>query len=140
MARQRERNEKLENRVEALEKGHEALAKGYDALGKEVRSRVAAVEGRVEALRRDGAQGTGAGQAGAGPSQAEADGSGSGASGLDRKPPRRPRLRREYPDLVTLEPAEDDEEVFGNAWPMIVEWWELKDVHPNEGLCTLIGS
>ena len=127
-ARQRERNEKLEERVEALEKGHEALGKGHDELGKEVRRRVAAVEGRVEALRRDGAQGTGAGHAGAGPSQAE-----SGASGMGRKPPPRPRLRREYPDLVTLEPAEDDEEVFGETWPLIVEWRGLKDVHPNEG-------
>ncbi len=127
-ARQRERNEKLEHRVDALEKGHEALGKGHDSLGKEVRSRVAAVEGRVEALRRDGAQGTGAGHAGAGPSQAE-----SGASDAGRKPPPRPRLRREYPDLVTLEPAPDDEEVFGDAWPMIVEWRGLKDVHPNEG-------
>ena len=58
-ARQRERNDKLENRVEALEKGHEALAKGYDSLGNEVRRRVAAVEGRVEALRRDGHRGPG---------------------------------------------------------------------------------
>ena len=127
-ARQRERNEKLEERVDALEKGHEAHEKGHDSLGKEVRSRVAAVEGRVEALRRDGAQGTGAGHAGAGPSQAE-----SGASDAGRKPPPRPRLRREYPDLVTLEPAPDDEEVFGETWPMIVEWRGLKDVHPNEG-------
>ena len=127
-ARQRERNDRLESRVEALEKGHEALEKGHDSLGKEVRSRVAAVEGRVEALRRDGAQGTGAGHAGAGPSQAEA-----GASGMGRKPPPRPRLRREYPDLVTLDPDEDDEEVFGDAWPMIVEWRELKASHPNEG-------
>ncbi len=127
-ARQRERDDRLEKRVEALEKGHEALEKGYDSLGKEVRSRVAAVEGRVEALRRDGAQGTGAGHAGAGPSQAE-----SGASDAGRKPPPRPRLRREYPDLVTLEPAEDDEEVFGDAWPMIVEWRGLKDAHPNNG-------
>ena len=125
-ARQRERNDKLEERVEALEKG-------YDSLGKEVRSRVAAVEGLVEALRRDGAQGTGAGHAGAGPSQAEADGSEAGVSGMGRKPPPRPRLRREYPDLVTLEPAEDDEEVFGDAWPMIVEWRGLKASHPNEG-------
>ena len=117
-ARQRERNDKLEKRVEALEKGHEALEKGHDSLGKEVRSRVAAVEGRVEALRH----------AGAGPSQAE-----SGASDAGRKPPPRPRLRREYPDLVTLEPAEDDEEVYGETWPMIVEWRGLKDVHPNEG-------
>ena len=94
---------------------------------------MAAVEGRVEALRRDGAQGTGAGHAGAGPSQAEADGSERGASGMGRKPPPRPRLRREYPDLVTLDPAEDDEEVFGEAWPMIVEWRGLRATHPNDG-------
>ena len=110
-ARQRERNEKLESRVEALEKGHEAHEKGHDDLGKEVRRRVAAV----------------------GPSQAAADGSESGAPGMGRQPPPRPRLRREYPDLVTREPAEDDEEVFGEAWPLIVEWRELKDVHPNDG-------
>ena len=110
-----------------------AHEKGHDALGKEVRRRVAAVEGRVEALRRDRAQGTEAGHAGAGPSQAEADGSERGASGMGRKPPPKPRLRREYPDLVTLEPAPDDEEVFGEAWPLIVEWRGLKDVHPNEG-------
>ena len=41
--------------------------------------------------------------------------------------------RREYPDLATREPAEDDEEVFGDAWPLIVEWRELKDAHPIEG-------
>ena len=132
-ARQRERNEKLEDRVEALEKGHETLEKGHDEMGKEVRRRMAAVEGEVAALRRDRAQGTGAGHAGAGPVQAEADGSERSASGMGRKPPPRPRLRREYPDLVTLEPAPDDEEVFGEAWPLIVEWRELKASHPNEG-------
>ena len=42
-------------------------------------------------------------------------------------------LRREYPDLVTLEPAGDEEEVFGEAWPLIAEWRELKASHPNEG-------
>ena len=127
-ARQRERNDRLETRVEALEKGHEAHEKGHDELGKELRRRMAAVEGEVAALRRDGAQGTGAGHAGAGPSRSE-----SGPSQGGRKPPSRPRVRREYPDLVTLEPAEDDEEVFGDAWPMIVEWRELKDAHPNDG-------
>ena len=132
-ARQRERNDRLEKRVVALEKGRDEMAKSYDTLGKEVRRRVAAVEGRVEALKRSDAQGTGAGHAGAGPSQVKADGSERGASGMGRKPPPRPRLRREYPDLVTLEPAEDDEEVFGEVWPMIVEWRELKDAHPNDG-------
>ncbi len=42
-------------------------------------------------------------------------------------------MRCEYPDLVTLEPADDDEEVFGDAWPLVVEWRELKNVHPHRG-------
>ena len=124
--RQRERNDQLESRVEALEKGH-------DELGKELRRRVAAVEGGVEALRRANAQGTGAGHAGAGPSPQGADKPAAGESGQGRRPPSRPRMRREYPDLVTREPADDDEAVFGDAWPLIVEWRELKDAHSNEG-------
>ena len=81
-ARQRERNDRLESRVEALEKGREAHEKGHDALGKELRRRMAAVEGRVEALKSSEAQGTGAGHAGAGPSRSE-----SGAPDAGRKPP-----------------------------------------------------
>ena len=42
-------------------------------------------------------------------------------------------MRREYPDLATRQPAPDDEEIFGEAWPLIVEWRGLKDAHPNEG-------
>ena len=124
--RQRERNDGLEERVGRLEKGSESF-------GKEVRKRLAAVEGGIAALRRDKAQGTGAGHAGAGPSPRGADESEARASAQHRKPPSRPRVRREYPDLVTLEPAPDDEEIFGEAWPLIVEWREMKDAHPNEG-------
>ena len=127
-ARQRERNDRLEKRVEALEKGCDEMAKGYDTLGKDLRRRIAAVEGRVEALKSSDAQGTGAGHAGAGPSQSE-----SGAADAGSKPSSRPTVRREYPDLVTIEPAEDDEEAFGDAWSLIVEWRALKDAHPNEG-------
>ena len=127
-ARQRERNDRLESRVEGLAGEVKGVAGEIEALGKEVRRRMAAVEGRVEALKSSEAQGTGAGHAGAGPSQAEA-----GASDSGRKPPSRPRMKREYPDLVTLEPVEDDEEVFGEAWALIVEWRGLKDAHPNEG-------
>ena len=124
--RQRERNDGLEERVGRLEKGSESF-------GKEVRKRLAAVEGGIAALRRDKTQGTGAGHAGAGPSPRGADESEARASAQHRKPPSRPRVRREYPDLVTLEPAPDDEEIFGEAWPLIVEWREMKDAHPNEG-------
>ena len=42
-------------------------------------------------------------------------------------------LRREYPELVTLDPADDDEEVFGEAWELVQEWRKLKETHPNEG-------
>ncbi len=113
-AQQRERNEKLEGRVDALEKGH-------DEMGKELRRRVAAVEGKVAARGRDDGQGSGAGHAGAAPS----DGG--------QKPPTKPSMRREYPDLATLEPADDDEEIFGAAWPLIGEWRELLDAHPERG-------
>ena len=125
-AQQRERNEKLEGRVDALEKGH-------DELGKELRRRVAAVEGTVAALGRDGPQGSGAGHAGAAPSPQGAGEAEAGAPDRDGKPPTKPSMRREYPDLATLEPAPDDEEIFGGAWPLIVEWRELLDAHPERG-------
>ena len=38
-----------------------------------------------------------------------------------------------FPDLVTLEPAGDDEDVFGAAWPLVQEWRKLKDTHPSRG-------
>ena len=127
--RQRTRNDQLEGRVEALEQGH-------DELGKEARRRLAAVEGDVAALRRDDGQRpgtTGAGHAGAGPSQHGSAQTEAGASAQGRKPPSKPSMRREYPDLATREAADDDEEIFGPAWPLIVAWRELKDSHPNEG-------
>ena len=127
-ARQRERNDRLETRVEGLAGEVKGVAGEIEALGKEVRRRLSAIEGAVAALRRDSAQGTGAGHAGAGPSRSESGGSDAGG-----KPPSTTRERREYPDLVTLEPVEDDEEVFGDAWPLIGEWRELKDAHPNDG-------
>ena len=124
-ARQRERNDRLEERLRQLEEGH-------DALGNEVRRRLSAVEGEVGALR--GGDAGGGAQPVAGPAQANQGRLEAGASdGTGTNPPSRPLQRREYPELVTREPAEDDEEVFGDAWPLIVEWRELKDAHPNEG-------
>ena len=126
-ARQRERNEKLEARIEALEQGREAFEQAQDELGKELRRRMASIEGEIAGLRSDedsSSRGTGAGHAGAGPEQEDAGGPGRGS---------RRKFRREYPDLATLEPADDDEEVFGDAWSLIARWRELKESHPNEG-------
>ena len=109
------------------------VAGEVETLGKEARRRLSAIEGEVAALRREGPQGTGAGHAGAGPSRQGYAESEAGASGQGRKPPSKPSMRREHPDLATREPAPDDDEVFGEAWPLIVEWRELKDAHPNDG-------
>ena len=121
--RQRQRNEQLEERVEGVAAEVKGVAGEVETLGKEARRRLSAIEGEVAALRR----------AGAGPSRGGVDEAEGGASGQGRKPPSKPRVRREHPDLATREPAPDDEEIFGEAWPLIVEWRELKDAHPNDG-------
>ena len=41
--------------------------------------------------------------------------------------------RRRHPELVTADPAEDDEDVFSDAWPLVQEWRELWDGHPAQG-------
>ena len=131
--RQRKRNEELEGRVEGLAGEVKGVAGEVEALGKEVRRRLSGIEGAVTALGRDDPQGTGAGHAGAGPSRQGSGEAQAGSTRAGRKPPSKPSMRREYPDLTTREPAPDDEEIFGEAWPLIVEWRGLKDAHPNDG-------
>ena len=131
--RQRQRNEQLEERVEGVAAEVKGVAGEVETLGKEARRRLSAIEGEVAALRRDDPQGTGAGHAGAGPSRQGSGETEGGGSGQGRKPPSKPSMRREHPDLATREPAPDDEEIFGEAWPLIMEWRELKDAHPNDG-------
>ena len=120
----------LARRVEALEAGLEELARelrgGLDAL------RVA-VEGA--------AKGDPASRAGKPAAQARAKPGNKGAP--SQTPPTPPvaglgtsrpaRRRRVDPELVTREPAEDDPEVYGDAWPLVAQWRELKARHPVQG-------
>ena len=46
----------------------------------------------------------------------------------------RARSQRRYPDVVTREPADDDEEVYGVAWELVNEWRTLWDAHSPTGL------
>ena len=133
---QRERNDELGGRVEKLE-GQ------VDDIGEEMSRGLAAVQDEVKALRNeqgqalqrvesrlDKVEGSGGdaeeeGEAGGGTSNRESSG---GA-----QPKRRTRLRREFPELATLEPAEDDQGVFGGAWALIQEWRKLKETHPSRG-------
>ena len=49
-------------------------------------------------------------------------------------PPSKPAFRgRTDPELVTVEPADDDAEVYGKAWPLVEEWRRLRRVHPHQG-------
>ena len=43
---------------------------------------------------------------------------------------------RLYPELVTEDPAPDDKEVYGEAWPLVEEWRRLWEAHvrPGKGL------
>ena len=126
-AEQRDRNDRLADRLEELEGG-------FEELGKEIRENNRASEDRDRAMREEMAQGFRQREREQAERRTAGDaGDESKANDAGPQPRRRATLRREYPDLVTLEPAEDDEDVFGEVWPLIVEWRELKAVHPDAG-------
>ena len=109
--------------------------------------RVAALEGGMEtppaADVEDEHEGGGAVVEDGGDDQAGAeDGEGDGAgrsetraapsmAGLRSK--KRATLRRLDPEVVTEEPADDDDEVYGDAWPLVEEWRRLRADHPHQG-------
>ena len=134
---QRERNDELAGRVEKLE-GQ------VTDMGEEMSRGLAAVQDEVKALRNEQGQALQrvesrlAKAEGSGGDAEEEGESGDGGtsnreSGGGAQPKRRTRLRREFPELATLESAEDDEDVFGGAWALIQEWRELKETHPSRG-------
>ena len=126
-AEQRDRNDRLADRLEDLEGG-------FEELGKEMRENNRASEDRDRAIHEEMAQGLRQREREQAERRTAGDaGDEAKANDAGPQPRKRPSLRREYPDLVTLEPAEDDEDVFGEVWPLIVEWRELKATHPDAG-------
>ena len=103
----------------------------------EMKEGLGAVQGEVRELRNEHGQAlrgveqrlSGV-ESGGASDRTDQDAAGSGNAGGSGS---RGQPRREYPDLATLEPAEDDEQVFGAAWPLIREWRELKATHPDRG-------
>ncbi len=54
----------------------------------------------------------------------------------ERQPRRRTHFdeyRRTHPSVITMEPQPGDQEVFGEAWPLVDEWRGLRTSHPAEG-------
>ena len=90
-----------------------ALREEYEQVVRGLERRVAEVESRLDE-RGDAAA-------------KRANGSKGGGAAAARKP------RREHPDLVTWEPAPDDEAVFGVAWPLVEEWRRLWVGHKDGG-------
>ena len=134
-ARQRQRNDALERRVGALEKelhdGIEAVKGEIDELRNDREWRLVSLEQRL--TRREAQQENRREP----PRPVEAP-SATGrtpeeAAGTDNPSPKAKFPKRRYPELVTKEPAPDDEEVYGEAWPLIEEWRRLWKTHTGVG-------
>ena len=129
-AEQRDRNDKLSDRLDDLESRIEKVANETSAGRRACEEATSAVREEHSQAHREMERAMAGLKA-----QGAADGGPNDTSGRDggEQPRGKAPLRREYPDLVTLEPAPGDEEAFGDAWPLIVEWRKLKATHPNEG-------
>ena len=117
---QRQRNDLLAGRLERVEELAAATGVGLDAVRGEVAAHaqgLRSIEGRLAKV-----------ESATGPPSA------TPFPGPAQPPPQIPRRpRREFPELATLEPAADDEPVFGDAWPLIQEWRGLRGSHPDRG-------
>ena len=98
-------------------------------------------EGKVESGREDtGDKGEADTQAQEGngddtETQAEDEKPDAGAaSQVVRLRPANPDTLRPFdPEIVTVQPADDDVAVYGAAWPLVEEWRSLRAGHPNQG-------
>ena len=113
----RERVDEMEGRVEAVEKQTRGIpGEIEEAVGREVERRMAQTEEPpVDAKKQT-------------PEAATQDGA------VDKgNAPARQLFRRTSPSVITMEPQPGDEEVFGDAWPLVDEWRRLRESHPPEG-------
>ena len=117
-------------RIEALEGRVEEVAGDVNALGEDVRDAIEAVRGEVDALEDRGTHGASKPEerlVGLDVLRRRVMGAAARAGQAETR--RRAVMiesRRVYPELVTSEPADDDEEVYGEAWPLVNEWRTLE--------------
>ena len=108
--------ERFEALAGELRDGMEVVQGQVETLGEQQAGRLRRLEGRVAQV--EGGRGRTATV---------------GAAGTGRRPVALAAQRRRYPDLVTRDPADDDEEVYGDAWELVEEWRRLWDGHPAQG-------
>ena len=129
-ARQGKRNDALERRVEALEK---ELHEGLNAVRGEVGELREGQARRWESLERRLADGEALRESAGSPEAPGATGRQPEKAPTAPRPEAAKLPKRLYPELVTKEPAPDDEEVYGDAWPLIEEWRSLWKTHSAGG-------
>ena len=114
----------LEGRVDALEGGLEEL-RSVGGAGAE--QRVGGENVKKEARTPDAAEEKADG------ADAESTAADPGPSVNEERAPRRTRQRRVDPEVVTEEAAEDDPEVYGDAWLLVQKWRSMRADHPHRG-------
>ena len=122
------------------------LARLREAVGA-LDERVAALEGSVETPDAAEVEGDGesGGEENGGIEEEKAhvedgrpdDGAGRSESGaapqVVRLRPTNPDTLQPFdPEIVTVQPADDDVDIYGAAWPLVEEWRKLRDGHPNQ--------
>ena len=122
VARLREAVGALEERVAALEGGMETPP-AADAEDEGERGRAEADDGDEAQAQERAEQGD----------EAVPPAAQAGASSGHRRRGRGFAMRRLDPEVVTEEAADDDPEVYGDAWPLVEEWRRLRADHPHQG-------
>ena len=119
-------------RIGALEESVQRLERGVEALTKELRESLVAIRatasGNPEAKAEHDGQTKAKIVKGAGRSE-----TGAASQAMRLRPTNPDTLQPFDPEIVTVQPADDDVEVYGDAWPLVEEWRRLRDGHPNQG-------
>ena len=113
----------LEQRVERLEASLGALAEELSREGHGTLS-----EARGSAARRPDEEHSSTPALSGEPPVAELA---PAVSGM--RPRTAPAVRRPFPDVVTERAASDDPDVYGEAWPLVEEWRDLRAGHSDRG-------
>ena len=133
VARLREAVGALEERLAALEGGVETpdAAEGMGESGREGNGDKAETETQGQEETEDDTEVQSEDEK----PDAEAGRSETGpASAAVRLRPVNPDTLRPFaPEIVTVEPADDDVDIYGVAWPLVEEWRKLRAGHPNQG-------
>ena len=123
--------EELHNGLDAVKGEFKALREEIALTLEKIEGRVARVEASPENSQESPRSADAPSATGQAPEKAPA---------TDKPSPRAWCPKRLYLELVTKEPAPDDREVFGEAWPLIEEWreiWKAGHVGTGKGLAWL---